>query len=79
LSPRPQRPSIPTDQAFSKAFTAQTEQGALLRKAVVILKASMFVPLVIDGADQFEDIVTLVEASEPKPGKRGPYKKRIAA
>jgi hypothetical protein len=34
---------------------------------------------VIDGADQFEDIVTLVEASEPKPGKRGPYKKRIAA
>jgi len=26
-----------------------------------------------------EDIVALVEASEPKPGKRGPYKKRAAA
>jgi len=26
-----------------------------------------------------EDIVGLVEASEPKPGKRGPYKKRVAA
>jgi hypothetical protein len=26
-----------------------------------------------------EDIVALVEASKPKPGKRGPYKKRIAA
>jgi hypothetical protein len=26
-----------------------------------------------------EDIVALVEAVEPKPGKRGPYKKRVAA
>ena len=26
-----------------------------------------------------EDIVALVEASETKPGKRGPYKKRAAA
>ena len=25
-----------------------------------------------------EDIVALVEASEAKPGKRGPYKKRAA-
>jgi hypothetical protein len=25
------------------------------------------------------DIVALVEASEPKPGKRGPYKKQVAA
>jgi hypothetical protein len=25
-----------------------------------------------------EDIVALVEASEPKPGKRGPYKKHAA-
>jgi hypothetical protein len=25
-----------------------------------------------------EDIVALVEAREPKPGKRGPYKKRAA-
>jgi hypothetical protein len=25
-----------------------------------------------------EDIVALVEASEPKPGKRGPYKQRVA-
>jgi hypothetical protein len=26
-----------------------------------------------------EDMVALVEASEPKSGKRGPYKKRVAA
>ena len=26
-----------------------------------------------------EDIVRLIDASEPKPGKHGPYKKRIAA
>jgi hypothetical protein len=26
-----------------------------------------------------EDIVALVEASEPKTGKRGPYNKRVAA
>ena len=26
-----------------------------------------------------EDIVALVEVSESKPGKRGPYKKRVAA
>jgi hypothetical protein len=26
-----------------------------------------------------EDIVALVEAAEPKPAKRGPYKKRVAA
>lgn len=25
-----------------------------------------------------EDIVALVEASEPKPSKRGPYKKKVA-
>ena len=25
-----------------------------------------------------EDIVGLVEAAEPKPGKRGPYKKKAA-
>jgi hypothetical protein len=28
---------------------------------------------------EFEDIVALVEGSEPKPGKRGPYNKRAAA
>jgi hypothetical protein len=26
-----------------------------------------------------EDMVALVEASEPRSGKRGPYKKRVAA
>jgi hypothetical protein len=26
-----------------------------------------------------EDIVALIDASKPKPGKRGPYKKREAA
>jgi hypothetical protein len=33
----------------------------------------------IDILWSVEDIVAVVEASEPKPGKRGPYKKRIAA
>jgi hypothetical protein len=27
----------------------------------------------------FEDIVALVDAAEPRPRKRGPYRKRIAA
>ena len=31
------------------------------------------------SASSVEDIVALVEAGVPKSGKRGPYKKRIAA
>jgi hypothetical protein len=34
---------------------------------------------ITDKLRSVEDIVALVEASEPKPGKRGPYKKRVAA
>jgi hypothetical protein len=33
---------------------------------------------IADKLWSIEDIVALVEASEPKPGKRGPYKKRAA-
>jgi hypothetical protein len=32
-----------------------------------------------DHAWRIEDIVSLVEAAEPKPAKRGPYKPRMAA
>jgi len=31
---------------------------------------------VSDRLWEMSDIVALVEAAEPKPGKRGPYKKR---
>ena len=31
---------------------------------------------VTDRLWEVSDIVTLLEATEPKPGKRGPYKKR---
>lgn len=34
---------------------------------------------VSDRLWEVSDIVTLLEAVEPKPGKRGPYKKRTAA
>jgi hypothetical protein len=34
---------------------------------------------ITDKLWSIEDIVALVEASEPKPGKRGPYKKGEAA
>jgi hypothetical protein len=33
---------------------------------------------VLQSSALVEDIVALVEASEPKPGKRGPYKKHAA-
>ena len=34
---------------------------------------------VTDRLWEVSDIVALLEATEPKPGKRGPYKKRVAA
>ena len=33
---------------------------------------------VTDRLWELEDIAALVEANAPKPGKRGPYKKRIS-
>lgn len=33
---------------------------------------------VSDRLSEVSDIMTLLEAAEPKPGKRGPYKKRTA-
>jgi hypothetical protein len=53
------------------------------RPADVIGAAIMITPAMAAGITDklwsVEDIVTLVEASEPKSGKRGPYKKRAAA
>jgi hypothetical protein len=50
---------------------------------VKIHKARKLAPAMAAGITDkwwsIEDIVALVEASEPTPGKRGPYKKRIAA
>jgi hypothetical protein len=50
---------------------------------VKIHKAHRLTPAMAAGITDkvlsVEDIVALVEASEPKPGKRGPYRKRVAA
>ncbi len=50
---------------------------------VKIHKAHKLTPAMAAGITDklwsVEDIVALIEDSEPKPGKRGPYKKRTAA
>jgi hypothetical protein len=49
----------------------------------VLHKAHKLTPAVAAGITDrlwsVEDIVVLLEASEPKPGKRGPCKKRFAS
>jgi hypothetical protein len=44
-----------------------------------VIGAAVKVAKIATGLWSVEDIVALVEASEPKPGKRGAYKKRVAA
>jgi hypothetical protein len=44
-----------------------------------VMGAAVMVAKIATGLWSVEDIVALVEASEPKPGKRGAYKKRVAA
>jgi len=72
--------------AFSKKFDNHCHALALYfvwYNFVKLHKAHKLTPAMAAGiADKLwavEDIVALVEASEPKPGKRGPYKKRVAA
>ena len=71
--------------AFSKKFDNHCHALALYfvwYNFVKLHKAHKLTPAMAAGiADKLwsvEDIVALVEASEPKPGKRGPYKKRTA-
>ena len=72
--------------AFSKKFDNHCHALALYfvwYNFVKLHKAHKLTPAMAAGITDklwsVEDIVALVEASEPKPGKRGPYKKRQAA
>jgi IS1 family transposase len=72
--------------AFSKKIDNHCHALALYfvwYNFVKIHKAHKLTPAMAAGITDklwsVEDIVALVEASEPKPGKRGPYKKRVAA
>jgi hypothetical protein len=71
--------------AFSKKFDDHCHALALYfvwYNFVKIHKAHKLTPAMAAGITDklwsVEDIVALVEASEPKPGKRGPYKQRVA-
>jgi IS1 family transposase len=71
---------------FSKKFDNHCHALALYfvwYNFVKLHKAHKLTPAMAAGITDklwsIEDIVALVEASEPKPGKRGPYKKRVAA
>jgi len=70
---------------FSKKFDNHCHALALYfvwYNLVKIHKAHRLTPAMAAGITDklwsVEDIVALVEASEPKPGRRGPYKKRAA-
>jgi hypothetical protein len=74
------------DQWFSKKFDDHCHALALYfvwYNFVKIHKAHKLTPAMAAGITDklwsVEDIVALIEDSEPKPGKRGPYKKRTAA
>jgi hypothetical protein len=70
---------------FSKKFDNHCHALAIYfvwYNFVKIHKAHKLTPAMAAGITDklwsVEDIVALVEASEPKPGKRGPYKQRVA-
>jgi len=72
--------------AFSKKFENHMHMVALYTvwyNFVKMHKAHKLTPAMAAGITDklwsVDDIVALVEASEPKPGKRGAYKKRVAA
>jgi hypothetical protein len=72
--------------AFSKKFENHVHMVALYTvwyNFVKIHKAHRMSPAMAAGvADRLwsiEDIAALIEAAAPKPGPRGPYKKRAAA
>lgn len=58
-------------------FSPRDNPKCILRRNLTGLTPAM-APGIPDKLWSVEDIVALVEASEPKPGKRGPYKKRAA-
>jgi hypothetical protein len=63
-------------------LTSTTISGSAPYNFVKLHKAHKLTPAMAAGITDklwsVEDIVALVEASEPKPGKRGPYKKHAA-
>jgi hypothetical protein len=76
------------DRQVARLGAAQDDASALALyfvwyNFVKLHKAHKLTPALAAGITDklwsVEDIVALVEASEPKPGKRGPYKKRAAA
>lgn len=71
--------------AFSKKFENHTHMVALYTvwyNFVRIHKTLKVTPAMAAGLTDrlwsMEDVVALIDAAEPKPGKRGPYKKRIS-
>jgi IS1 family transposase len=71
---------------FSKKFDNHCHALAIYfvwYNFVKLHKAHKLTPAMAAGITDklwsIEDVVALVEASEPKPGKRGPYRKRAAA
>jgi hypothetical protein len=65
---------------FSKKFDNHCHALAIYFVWYNFVKLHKAHKLTPDGRrDHGQDIVALVEASESKPGKRGPYKKREAA
>jgi hypothetical protein len=72
--------------AFSKKFDNHCHALALYfvwYNFVKIHKAHKLTPAMAAGVTDklwsVDDIAVLVDAAAPKPGKRGPYKKRVAA
>jgi hypothetical protein len=76
LSPSCRRPSTPSSARHMVALYTVWYNFVKLHKAHKLTPA--MAADVTDKLWSVEDIVALVEASEPKPGKRGPYKKRAA-
>ncbi len=68
--------------AFSKKFREPRSHGGALYRLVQfqMLKAIKMTPALPSGISDrrwsMEDVANLVEATAPKPGKRGPYKRR---
>jgi hypothetical protein len=77
------RPQPATKNASHSRALSFFRRSARPASAQRLHKAHKLTPAMAAGITDklwsVEDIVALVEAREPKPAKRGPYKKRIAA
>jgi hypothetical protein len=59
-----EHPGLTPEQAFVKVFTAQTEQGALLRKAHAVTKDLMSLEPVFVGGEDARDVNSATKAYE---------------